>query len=136
MGVPGLEPRSWWSRCPYGAAHLTASMEEHTSAPNPGFVLTMLRLRAPPVGEKEQWEGDPQEAPQLPQPSVRSGPAAGEEGPCRDWGCSEPPTPSFQRDLYDRVSPHGPQGLKICRWNQNRIQMIRLNREAVASPVL
>ena len=44
----------------------------------------MLRLRAPPVGEKERWEGDLQEAPQLPRPSVHSGPAAGEEGPCRD----------------------------------------------------
>lgn len=99
----------------------------------PGILPCDACLRAPLSGKRRtNGRVSPQEAPQLSQPSLCSGPAPGEEGPCRDWGCSEPLTPSFQHDLYDRVSPLGPQGLKRCHWNQNCIQMVHLNREAGA----
>lgn len=73
-----------------------------------------------------------QEAPSFPNPLSVLWSCPCEKGSLPgDWGCSEPLTPSFQHDLYDRVSP-AIQGLKRCHWNQNCIQMVHLTREAGA----
>lgn len=56
--------------------------------------------------------------------------------PAETGDALSPPPPLSNVTFMTGFLPMGHRGLKICRWNQNRIQMIRLNREAVASPVL
>lgn len=56
--------------------------------------------------------------------------------PAETGDVPRPPPPLSNVTFMTGFPPTGHGGLKTCRWNQNCIQMIRLNREAVASPVL
>ncbi|KAM7244788.1 hypothetical protein CapIbe_003314 [Capra ibex] len=117
---------------PPWAARLAASMEEDASVPNLGFFLVMLRLRAPLSGKRgTNRKVPPRRPPSVPDPLCALVLPLVRSVPAETGDALSPPAP-FQRDLYDRVSPLRPRGLKRYLWNQNCIQMVHLNREAGA----